>query len=172
PDLTTLGKIIGGGMPVGAYGGRAEIMDAVSPVGGVYQAGTLSGNPLAMASGLATLTQLRQTNPYDQLEHLASQLQQGLLKAAGDAGVPVQVNRVGSMLTLFFNEHPVTDLQTATASDTERFSRWFHAMLDRGVYLPCSQFEALFVSAAHTPELIDQTIAAASAVMPLLSDPA
>ncbi len=172
PDLTTLGKIIGGGMPVGAYGGRAEIMDAVSPVGGVYQAGTLSGNPIAMASGLATLKQLRQTNPYNQLEQLASQLQQGLLKAAADAGVPVQVNRVGSMLTLFFNEHPVTDLQTATASDTERFSRWFHAMLDRGVYLPCSQFEALFVSAAHTPELIDQTIAAASAVMPLLSDPA
>ncbi|MCP4172351.1 MAG: glutamate-1-semialdehyde 2,1-aminomutase [Fuerstiella sp.] len=172
PDLTTLGKIIGGGMPVGAYGGRAEIMDAVSPVGGVYQAGTLSGNPLAMASGLATLEQLRQANPYDHLEQLAAQLQQGFLKAAGDAGVPVQVNRVGSMLTLFFNEHPVTDLQTATASDTERFARWFHAMLDRGIYLPCSQFEALFVSAAHTPELIDQTIVAASAVMPLLSDPA
>ena len=172
PDLTTLGKIIGGGMPVGAYGGRAEIMDAVSPVGGVYQAGTLSGNPIAMASGLATLEQLRQTNPYDQLEHLASQLQRGLLKAAEEAGIPVQVNRVGSMLTLFFNEHPVTDLQTATASDTDRFARWFHAMLDRGIYLPCSQFEALFVSAAHTPELIDQTIAAASAVMPLLIDPA
>jgi glutamate-1-semialdehyde 2,1-aminomutase len=172
PDLTTLGKIIGGGMPVGAYGGRAEIMDAVSPVGGVYQAGTLSGNPIAMASGLATLKQLRQTNPYNQLEQLASQLQQELLKAAADAGVPVQVNRVGSMLTLFFNEHPVTDLQTATASDTDRFAIWFHAMLDRGIYLPCSQFEALFVSAAHTPELIDQTIAAASAVMPLLSDPA
>lgn len=172
PDLTTLGKIVGGGMPVGAYGGRAEIMDAVSPVGGVYQAGTLSGNPIAMASGLATLKHLRKTNPYDQLEHLSSQLQQGLLKAAGDAGVPVQVNRVGSMLTLFFNEHPVTDLQTATASDTGRFSRWFNGMLDRGIYLPCSQFETLFVSAAHTPELIDQTIAAASAVMPLITDPA
>jgi glutamate-1-semialdehyde 2,1-aminomutase len=171
PDLTTLGKIIGGGMPVGAYGGRAEIMDAVSPVGAVYQAGTLSGNPIAMASGLATLQQLQQADPYEQLENLAAQLEQGFLKAAADADVPVQVNRVGSMLTLFFNEHPVTDLQTATASDTDRFARWFHAMLDRGVYLPCSQFEALFVSAAHTPEMIDQTIAAASEAMRLIADP-
>lgn len=171
PDLTTLGKIIGGGMPVGAYGGRADIMDAVSPVGAVYQAGTLSGNPIAMASGLATLEQLRQADPYDQLETLASQLQQGFLDAAAAADVPVQVNRVGSMLTLFFNEQPVTDLQSATASDTDRFARWFHSMLDRGVYLPCSQFEALFVSAAHTSGLIEQTIAAASEAMLLLTDP-
>jgi len=172
PDLTTLGKIIGGGMPVGAYGGRADIMDAVSPVGAVYQAGTLSGNPIAMASGLATLQQLQQADPYEQLEHLAAQLEQGFRKSAAAADVPVQVNRVGSMLTLFFNENPVTDLQTATASDTDRFARWFHAMLDRGVYLPCSQFEALFVSAAHTPELIEQTIAAASEAMQRLSNPA
>lgn len=171
PDLTTLGKIIGGGMPVGAYGGRAEIMDAVSPVGAVYQAGTLSGNPIAMASGLATLKQLQQTDPYEQLENLAAQLEQGFLKAAADADVPVQVNRVGSMLTLFFTEYPVTDLQTATASDTDRFAEWFHAMLDCGVYLPCSQFEALFVSAAHTSEMVEQTIAAASEAMRLIANP-
>jgi glutamate-1-semialdehyde 2,1-aminomutase len=170
PDLTTLGKIIGGGLPVGAYGGRGEIMDAVSPMGAVYQAGTLSGNPIAMASGLATLQQLQQADLYEHLENLAAKLEQGFLKVAADADVPVQVNRVGSMLTLFFNEHPVTDLQTATASDTDRFARWFHAMLDRGVYLPCSQFEALFVSATHTPELIEQTIAAASEAMLLLSE--
>lgn len=168
PDLTTLGKIIGGGIPVGAYGGRADIMDAVSPVGAVYQAGTLSGNPVAMASGLATLRQLAADNPYDKLETLADQLANGLLAAGKAEGVPVQVNRVGSMLTLFFNESPVTDLNSATASDTERFSKWFHGMLDRGVYLPCSQFEALFVSATHTPELIDETLQAAADTMTTL----
>lgn len=169
PDMTTLGKILGGGMPVGAYGGRADIMNAVSPVGGVYQAGTLSGNPVAMASGLATLTQLKTSNPYPLLEDLTAQLEAGFLEAAQAAGVPVQTNRVGSMLTLFFTEEPVCDLATATASDTDRFSRWFHGMLDRGVYLPCSQFEAMFISAAHTPEDIDQTIAAAKDVMQLLA---
>ena len=161
PDMTTLGKIIGGGMPVGAYGGRADIMDAVSPVGGVYQAGTLSGNPVAMAAGLSTLRQLVADNPYDRLEGMAERLAGGLLSAAEAAGVPAQVNRVGSMLTLFFNDAPVTDFATATASDTDRFAKYFHGMLDRGIYLPCSQYEALFVSAAHTDELIDQTIAAA-----------
>lgn len=169
PDMTTLGKILGGGMPVGAYGGRADIMTAVSPVGGVYQAGTLSGNPVAMASGLATLTQLKTSNPYPLLEDLTAQLEAGFLEAAQAAGVPVQTNRVGSMLTLFFTDEPVCDLATATASDTDRFSRWFHGMLDRGVYLPCSQFEAMFISAAHTPEDIDQTIAAAKDVMQLLA---
>lgn len=165
PDLTTLGKIIGGGMPVGAYGGRADIMDAVSPVGSVYQAGTLSGNPVAMASGLATLRQLKQTDPYPQLEKTTAQLEHGFLEAGRNAGVPVCTNRVGSMLTLFFNAGPVTDLESATASDTDRFAKWFHAMLDRGVYLPCSQFEAMFISAEHTPEDIDFTIAAANEVM-------
>jgi len=165
PDMTTLGKIIGGGMPVGAYGGRAEIMDAVSPVGQVYQAGTLSGNPVAMASGLATLQTLQQDNPYAQLETQAARLEAGLLAAAEAAGITVCINRVGSMLTLFFNAGPVTDLDSATASDTDMFARWFHGMLDRGVYLPCSQFEALFVSAAHTSELIDHTLEAANAVL-------
>lgn len=170
PDMTTLGKILGGGMPVGAYGGRADIMDAVSPVGAVYQAGTLSGNPVAMASGIATLTQLIQDAPYPQLEERAAQLEQGLLAAAEAAGIPAQTNRVGSMLTLFFTDTPVTDFDTATASDTERFAKWFHGMLDRGVYLPCSQFEALFLSSQHTPELIEETIDAAKEVMRTLKE--
>lgn len=169
PDMTTLGKIIGGGMPVGAYGGRTDIMDAVSPVGGVYQAGTLSGNPVAMASGLATIRQLKDSNPYPQLETRTAQLEAGFLDAANAAGVTVQTNRVGSMLTLFFTERPVVDLETATTSDTTMFSKWFHGMLDRGVYLPCSQFEAMFVSAAHTETDIEQTIAAAHEVMPQLA---
>ncbi len=156
-------------MPVGAYGGRADIMDTVSPVGPVYQAGTLSGNPVAMAAGLATLRQLADTNPYEQLESLAARLEAGLLFAASAAGIPAHVNRVGSMLTLFFAENAVHDFESATASDTERFSKYFHGMLDRGIYLPCSQFEALFVSATHTPEIIDQTIAAAEEVMKSLT---
>lgn len=165
PDMTTLGKIIGGGMPVGAYGGRADIMDAVSPVGQVYQAGTLSGNPVAMASGLATLQTLQQEDPYVQLEERAAQLEAGFLQAAADANIPACVNRVGSMLTLFFNAGPVTDLDSATASDTDRFAKWFHGMLNRGVYLPCSQFEAMFVSAAHTADHIEQTLTAARETM-------
>ena len=169
PDLTTLGKIIGGGMPVGAYGGRGDIMDAVSPDGAVYQAGTLSGNPVAMASGLSTLRQLVRDNPYDKLESLARQLAEGLLAAGHAAGVAVQVNRVGSMLTLFFTEDPVTDFATATASNTQRFAEWFHGMLNRGVYLPCSQYESIFVSAAHTPQLIDETLMAAKDVMATLA---
>ncbi len=170
PDLTTLGKIIGGGMPVGAYGGRADIMDAVSPVGQVYQAGTLSGNPVAVASGLATLQTLQNDNPYDQLEQSAARLEAGFLQAAADAGIPACVNRVGSMLTLFFTSGPVVDLDSATASDTNRFSRWFHGMLDRGVYLPCSQFEAMFVSSAHTADQLQQTLTAASDVMQQLAE--
>ena len=168
PDLTMLGKIIGGGMPVGAYGGRADIMDAISPVGDVYQAGTLSGNPVAMASGLATLTQLKTENPYPALDERAEQLADGLKGFADKHGLPAQVNRIGSMLTLFFNENPVCDFSTATASDTQRFAAYFHGMLDRGIYLPCSQYEAMFLSALHTPELIEQTLAAADATMATL----
>ena len=161
PDMTTLGKIIGGGMPVGAYGGRADIMQSISPLGPVYQAGTLSGNPVAMASGLATLKTLRDENPYDKLESLTNQLVTGLSAAATDAGLPFSIAQVGSMFTLFFNDAPVTNYSVSAKNDTEQFARYFHNMLNRGVYLPCSQFEANFVSAAHTPELIDQTIAAA-----------
>ncbi|MEZ6060921.1 MAG: glutamate-1-semialdehyde 2,1-aminomutase [Planctomycetaceae bacterium] len=165
PDMTTLGKILGGGMPVGAYGGRAEIMDAISPVGKVYQAGTLSGNPIAMASGIAMLSTLREQDPYGMLEDLSAQLADGLCSAAASAGVQIQLNRVGSMLTMFFADAPVTDFESATCSDTKKFARWFHGMLDRGIYLPCSQYEALFVSATHTPELIQQTVNAASDVL-------
>lgn len=161
PDMTTLGKIIGAGLPVGAYGGRADIMQCVSPVGRVYQAGTLSGNPLAMAAGIAMLNLIRNENPYPRLEVLGERLANGLQSAASAAGVPVQVNRVGSMLTAFLADRAVSNLDTATASDTKRFAAWFHAMLNRGVYLPCSQFEALFVSAVHSDADIDTTIAAA-----------
>ncbi len=161
PDLTTLGKIVGGGLPVGAYGGRAEIMDHVLPAGQVFQAGTLSGNPLATAAGCATLRTLRDEQPYDRLEELGARLERGLREAATAAGVPHQVARVGSMLTLFFAAEPVVDWATASRADTARFGRYFWGMLDRGVYLPCSQYEAMFVSAAHTEALIDTTIAAA-----------
>lgn len=163
PDMTTLGKIIGAGMPVGAYGGRADIMNCVSPVGRVYQAGTLSGNPVAMAAGIAMMKLIRAVNPYPQLEVMGHKLAQGLQDAAQSAGCAVRVNHVGSMLTAFLTSQEVTDLATATTSDTARFARWFHGMLNRGVYLPCSQFEAIFVSAAHTDEMIDHTIAAAHA---------
>jgi glutamate-1-semialdehyde 2,1-aminomutase len=161
PDLTTLGKIVGGGLPVGAYGGRAEIMDHILPVGKVFQAGTLSGNPLATAAGAATLRSLRDDPPYERLERLSAQLAQGLSSAAREAGVPHQMARVGSMMTLFFATEPVSDWLTASRCDTQRFAAWFWAMLERGVYLPCSQFEALFVSAAHAESDIDATIAAA-----------
>ncbi len=165
PDMTTLGKIVGAGLPVGAYGGRADIMNCVSPVGKVYQAGTLSGNPIAMAAGIAMLRAIQAENPYPRLEALGQRLECGFLKAATDAGKAACVNRVGSMLTLFFTAGPVSDLASATESDTKKFSRWFHGMLDRGVYLPCSQFEAMFISAVHTDEQIDATIAAAAAAI-------
>jgi glutamate-1-semialdehyde 2,1-aminomutase len=164
PDLTTLGKIVGGGLPVGAYGGRADIMDTISPVGPVYQAGTLSGNPLATAAGIAMLQALKSINPYDQLETRTTQLVQGLQQAAQNTGIPHQAAGVGSMFTLFFNAEPVTNYAISARNDTQRFARYFHGMLDRGVYLPCSQFEANFVSHCHTPEDIDATIAAASEV--------
>jgi len=158
PDLTCLGKIIGGGLPVGAYGGRRDLMSRVAPLGAVYQAGTLSGNPLAVAAGLATLRALREGDAYRRLDTLGAELERGLVAAAGKAGVPLTVNRVGSMLTGFFTEGPVTDYATAKRSDTARYSRFFHAMLARGVFLAPSQFEAAFVSLAHR----DADIAAAA----------
>jgi glutamate-1-semialdehyde 2,1-aminomutase len=155
PDLTTLGKIIGGGLPVGAYGGRAEIMDRVAPAGPVYQAGTLSGNPLAVAAGLATLRRIQKENPYPKLEALGARLEQGL------AGPNVKVNRVGSMFTVFFTDLEVVDFATAKTADIGRFNQHFHSMLQQGVYLAPSQFEAAFISAAHTTEDVDYTIRAA-----------
>jgi glutamate-1-semialdehyde 2,1-aminomutase len=161
PDLTTLGKIVGGGLPVGAYGGRRDVMDRVLPAGKVFQAGTLSGNPLATAAGCAMLRSLRDDPPYERLERLSARLEHGLAEAASAAGIEYQLARVGSMLTLFFSPSPVADWPSASRCDTARFARYFWSMLDRGVYLPCSQFEALFVSAAHTDADIDATIAAA-----------
>jgi glutamate-1-semialdehyde 2,1-aminomutase len=161
PDLTALGKIIGGGLPAAAYGASGAIMDHVSPVGPIYQAGTLSGNPLAVAAGLATLTILRDEPPYERLETLSARLAEGLDRAATDAGVPHVVQRVGSMLTLFFHPGPVWDYDDAKGSDTALFGRFFWEMLARGVYLPCSQFEAAFVSSSHTEAEIDHTIEAA-----------
>ena len=165
PDITALGKIIGGGYPVGAFGGRAEIMNRIMPSGPVFQAGTLSGNPVAMAAGVATLKELKKATPYERLEALGARLATGLRAAARGAGVPVQVNRVGSMWTLFFTATPVTDFPTAKTSDTTRYSRFFWEMMDRGFYLPCSQFEAAFLSAPMTEKHIDQTAAAAAATL-------
>ena len=169
PDLTALGKVIGGGLPVGAFGGRAEIMDCLSPDGPVYQAGTLSGNPVAMASGIATLTTLKQTNPYPRLESIAQTLVDGLSQLARDAGIPHTIPHVGSMFTLFFNPAEVTNLAVATQSDTKRFARYFHAMLERGIYLACSQYEANFISAMHTQEDIQKTLDAAQQSFELIS---
>ncbi|HEX5444296.1 MAG TPA: glutamate-1-semialdehyde 2,1-aminomutase [Pirellulales bacterium] len=161
PDLTTLGKIVGGGLPVGAYGGRAEIMDHVLPAGKVFQAGTLSGNPLATAAGIAALRQLRDDPPYERLEQLGARLESGLRDAAQAAGVACCTARVGSMLTLFFHPGPVTDWPSASRCDTGAFARYFWQLIERGVYMPCSQYEALFISAAHTEADIDHTIDAA-----------
>jgi glutamate-1-semialdehyde 2,1-aminomutase len=162
PDLTTMGKIIGGGLPVGAYGGASEIMDMVAPLGPVYQAGTLSGNPLAMAAGYATLRYLSEhKDVYAKLDKLAAQVVAGVAAAAKDAGVTMCHNRIGSMFTWFFAPGPVTDWTSAAKSDTEAFGRFFRAMLENGIYLPPSQFEAAFMSAAHTERDMQQTIAAA-----------
>ncbi len=161
PDLTTLGKVIGGGLPVGAYGGTARIMDHVLPAGKVFQAGTLSGNPLATAAGIATLKVLRDGAAYPRLEQASSRLAAGLASAASASGIPHTLTRVGSMMTLFFHPGPVTDWESAGQSDTQRYARYFWGMIDRGIYLPCSQFEALFVSTAHSDEHIEATIAAA-----------
>src|SRR5262245_8993352 len=160
-DLITLGKVIGGGLPVGAYGGRADIMDRVAPAGPVYQAGTLSGNPLAVAAGLATLRRLQKENPYEKLESLGARLERGLVSAAAQADIPVRVNRAGSMFTVFFTDRDVFDFESAKTCDPQRFNRFFHSMLGQGMFLPPSQFEAAFISAAHTEADIDQTIEAA-----------
>jgi len=165
PDLTTLGKIVGGGLPLGAYGGRADIMNHVLPAGRVFQAGTLSGNPLAVAAGTATLEELRDHPPYDRLERQGARLEAGFRDAAARAGVPAWVARVGSMMTIFFQPGPdivpVTGWRTASRSDTARYAAFFWGMIDRGIYLPCSQYEALFFSAAHTDADIEATITAA-----------
>ena len=154
-DLTCLGKIIGGGLPVGAYGGPRAIMSEVSPLGGVYQAGTLSGNPLAVAAGLAALRALADRRAYARLETLAARLEHGLRDGAQKAGVPLTVNRVGSMLTAFFCAGPVTDYASARRADTARYARFFSAMLQHGIYLAPSQFEAAFVSLAHAEADLD-----------------
>ncbi len=160
PDLTTMGKVIGGGLPVGAYGGRADVMDMVAPAGPVYQAGTLSGNPLAVAAGIACLKELARPGVYGKLEATSRKLCEGIVKAAADADVPVTVNRVGSMWTCFFTAEPVFDYQSARKADTKRFARFFHALLEAGVYLPPSQFEAAFVSLSHGDAEVQHTLEA------------
>jgi glutamate-1-semialdehyde 2,1-aminomutase len=161
PDLTTLGKVIGGGLPVGAYGGKREIMSMIAPAGPVYQAGTLSGNPLAMAAGIATLNALTQPGVWESLENASQKLATGIGNAARDAGIPVWQNRVGTMFATFFTKNPVKDWPSAKSSDTEIFGKYFQGMLERGVYLAPSQFEAGFMSAAHRDAEIESTIQAA-----------
>jgi glutamate-1-semialdehyde 2,1-aminomutase len=160
PDLVTFGKVIGAGLPVGAFGGRADVMDRVAPAGPVYQAGTLSGNPMAMAAGHATL-RLMTPAAYEKLEQLSARLAEGLAREAADARVPVQVNRVGSMLTVFFADRPVFDAASARAASPKRFAAFFHALLENGVYFPPSQFEAAFLSTAHTDDDLERTLRAA-----------
>ncbi len=161
PDLTLLGKIVGGGLPVGVYGGRADIMGNLAPLGPVYQAGTLSGNPLAMAAGLATLELIDTEKTYSRLDRAGKMLAEGLLEAAGKAGVDIILNRVGSMFTVFFTSGSVTDYGSASKSDTQMFSRFFRAMQKRGVLIPPSQFEAGFISIAHDDEALELTVSAA-----------
>ena len=163
PDLTTMGKIIGGGLPVGGYGGTKEIMDLIAPLGPMYQAGTLSGNPLAMAAGIAMLKQLRDRKAeiYPKIDKLSGELVDGVMAAAKDARVPLWANRVGSMFTWFFQDGPVTDWDSASRSNTEAFGKFFRGMLDAGVYLPPSQYEAMFLGATHTEDDVHRTIATA-----------
>jgi glutamate-1-semialdehyde 2,1-aminomutase len=168
PDLTTLGKVIGGGLPVGAYGGKAEIMSLIAPVGPVYQAGTLSGNPLAMSAGIATLKALERPGVWDTLEALSHKLTVGIGQAAKDAGIPVWQNRVGTMFATFFTENPVQDWPSAKDSDTGLFSRFFRGMLEKGVYLAPSQFEAGFISTMHDDSVIDATLEASRNVFKTL----
>jgi len=168
-DLTCLGKIIGGGLPVGAFGGRADVMELIAPLGPVYQAGTLSGNPLAVSAGLAMLKSLKESDPYSELERRSARLEQGLRDAAAEAGVAATINRVGSMLTAFFMGDAVTDWSSAKNSDTDRYARFFRAMLEEGIYLAPSQFECAFVSTAHTDETIERTIEAARNAMSTLA---
>jgi glutamate-1-semialdehyde 2,1-aminomutase len=169
PDMTTLGKIVGGGLPLAAYGGKAAIMDNVMPAGKVYQAGTLSGNPLATAAGAKTLEILRDDPPYEYLETQAKLLGDGLLKAARSAGIAAQMQRMGSMMTLFFNANPVTDWPSADRSNRQLFAKYFWGLIEEGVYMPCSQFEALFFSREHRPEDIQRTIEAATKVLAEIS---
>jgi len=168
PDLTCLGKIIGGGLPVGAYGGRREIMERVAPLGPVYQAGTLSGNPLAMAAGIVTLKSLREEAFYERLEIKGLYLEDGLRRAADEAEVPVRINRAGSLLTMFFTNEAVTDFASAKRANTERYAAYFREMLGRGIFFAPSQFEAMFVSAAHSDDDIATTIEAAEAALALI----
>ena len=170
PDLTTLGKVIGGGLPVGAYGGRADIMDHVLPAGSVFQAGTLSGNPLAMAAGIATLKVLRDTNPYPRLEQLSTRLAVGLEEAARNAAVPVSIGWFRAMMTLFFTEDAVVDWDSASRCDTGAYARYFWGLVERGVYMPCSQFEALFLSVAHTEEDVEATVQRAAEALAQAGD--
>jgi glutamate-1-semialdehyde 2,1-aminomutase len=160
PDLTTLGKVIGGGLPVGAYGGRRDLMSLIAPEGPIYQAGTLSGNPLAVAAGIACLEELAKPGVYDRLERTSRVLCDGIEAEAAAAGIPVTLNRVGSMWTAFFADAPVFDYVSAKRADTERFGKFFHALLKQGVYLPPSQFEAAFVSLAHGDREVDLTLSA------------
>ncbi len=164
PDLTTLGKVIGGGLPVGAFGGRADIMKQILPSGPVFQAGTLSGNPLATAAGIATLQILKRENPYPRLERLGRKLLEGMSEALTAKGIPVSYAQAGAMMTLFFSEKPVTNWLVADHCRREQFKQYFWGMINGGVYMPCSQFEAFFISAAHTDADIEATIAAAQAV--------
>ena len=168
PDLSCFGKIIGGGLPVGAFGGRAEIMDQLAPLGPVYQAGTLSGNPLAMAAGLAALDALQSSDAWNRLEAVGSELEQGMVAVAKATQIPMQFQRIGSMFCGYFTEHPVWNLADAMRSDHTHFARFFHGMLDRGIYLAPSQFEAGFISTAHTSAEIEATIRAAEAVLKTL----
>jgi glutamate-1-semialdehyde 2,1-aminomutase len=165
PDITTMGKIIGGGLPVGAYGGRKDVMGMVAPLGAMYQAGTLSGNPLAVSAGIATLTELQKPGAFERLDSMAQRLTDGLTKAFQAVEIPSTINRVGSMFTGFFNPGPVEGLANAEGSDTEMYGRYFHAMQEQGVYIAPSQFEAGFVSTAHTEADIDATIAKAEAAL-------
>jgi glutamate-1-semialdehyde 2,1-aminomutase len=169
PDLTTLGKVIGGGLPVGAYGGKREIMELIAPSGPVYQAGTLSGNPLVMAAGIATLQALRDPGVWARLEACAAMLVEGIGNAATQADVPIQQNRAGTMFTTFFTETPVRDWQSANLSDTTAYANYFRAMLENGVYLAPSQFEAAFISTAHSLEIIDRTVAASETALKQLN---
>jgi glutamate-1-semialdehyde 2,1-aminomutase len=168
-DLTTLGKIIGGGVPVAAYGGRAELMNNVAPLGPVYQAGTLAGNPLAMRAGIAALKQLTRPGLYEEMTQLARRLVFGLRAELADAGIPAQINAIGSLSTVFFAPRPVRNYADAKRSDTKRYARFFREMLDRGIFLAPSQFEAAFVSAAHTSQDIDRTLAAAHESLQVIS---
>src|SRR5215218_6122181 len=172
PDITTLGKIIGGGLPVGAYGASRDIMNNIAPAGSIYQAGTLSGNPLSMTAGLVTLRRLRDKSVYDRLEAASKRLCDGLTDAAGEMGVKTVTNRVGSMWTSFFTSEPVVDWDSANKCDRQLYGKFFHAMLDEGVYLAPSQFEAAFVSLAHTDEVIDKTLEAARKSFSTLSSAA